>query len=189
MLLVKRTKENIFVKSFFISLDREMIHNDLKYLFHQQEEYCRQRQNAQELNDYRRLYQKPEDAKEWDLNNPDSWKYLTPPRISDNDPHLGPSSAQIFAGEDLQASIRKKVQQEQLKKYFDLQVMNKTKKDEEQRLANLLYDYKQLELSEQSQRFEQIENECHRAIELATRNYNEILVRFYYYYYLNEFYF
>jgi hypothetical protein len=59
--------------------------------------------------------------------------------------------------------------------------MNKTKKDEEERLANLLYDYKQLELSERSNAFEQIENECHRAIEIATRNYNEILVRFYYF--------
>jgi hypothetical protein len=57
--------------------------------------------------------------------------------------------------------------------------MTKTKKDEQERLANLLYDYKQMELSERSNTFEQIENECHRAMEIATRNYNQILVRFY----------
>jgi hypothetical protein len=58
--------------------------------------------------------------------------------------------------------------------------MNKTKKDEQERLANYLYDYKQLELVEQSNTLEQVENECHRAMDIATRNYNEILVRFYY---------
>jgi hypothetical protein len=56
--------------------------------------------------------------------------------------------------------------------------MARTKKDEQERIANLLYDYKQLELSERSNTFEQIENECHRAMEIAIRNYNEILVRF-----------
>jgi hypothetical protein len=100
-----------------------MIHNDLKHIFFQQEELCQQRQNAQELNEYRRLYQRPENAREWDLNDPDRWKHLTPTRISDDDSRLGPSSGQIFAGEDLQASTRKKAQQEQLKKYFDIQVI------------------------------------------------------------------
>jgi hypothetical protein len=55
--------------------------------------------------------------------------------------------------------------------------MAKTKKYEQERLANLLYDYKQIELLERSNTFEQIENECHRAMEMATRNYNELLVR------------
>ena len=55
--------------------------------------------------------------------------------------------------------------------------MTKTKQNEQERLANLLHDYKQMELFERSNTFEQIENECHRAMEIATRNYNEILVR------------
>jgi hypothetical protein len=50
------------------------------------------------------------------------------------------------------------------------------KKDEQERMANILYDYKQLELTERGHSFEQMEDECHRAIEIATRNYNEILV-------------
>ncbi len=100
-----------------------MIRNDLKQIFLQQEELCRQRQNAQELNDYRRLYQKPENYKEWDLNDPDRWKHLMPTRISDDDPRLGQSSGQIFSGEDLQASTRKKAQQEQLKNDFNQQVI------------------------------------------------------------------
>ena len=101
-----------------------MIHNNLKFILLKQEEIYRQRQSAQELNNYRRLYQRSEDAREWDLNNPNRLKGLMPIRISDDDPRLGPSSGQIFAGEDLQASVRKKLQQEQLKNYFDIQVIH-----------------------------------------------------------------
>ncbi|CAF0810428.1 unnamed protein product [Rotaria sordida] len=157
------------------AFDREMINNDFKKILLEQEELFQKRQYAQELNNYRQLYQKPEHAKEWDLNDPNRLKQLTPIRINDNDSRLGPSSGQIFVGEDLQASRRKKLQQEQLKNDFNLQIINKTKKNREEYLANLLYDYKQMELYERSNKFEQIENECHRAIELATRNYNEIL--------------
>ncbi|CAF4447240.1 unnamed protein product, partial [Rotaria magnacalcarata] len=53
---------------------------------------------------------------------PNKWKKLAPARTSDDDPRLSLSSGQKFAGEDLQNSIRKKFQQEQLKNYFDLQV-------------------------------------------------------------------
>lgn len=99
-----------------------MICNDLKQILFEQDEISRKHRHAQELNDYRRLYQKPENAREWDLNDPNRWKQLTPARISDDDSHLGLSSCQIFAGEDLQVLTRKRVQQERLKKYFDLQV-------------------------------------------------------------------
>jgi len=99
-----------------------MIRNDFKQILLQEEEFSHQRQKAEKLNEYRRLYQKPENAREWDLNDRNQWKYLTPTRISDDDPRLGPSSGQIFTGEDLQASRRKKAQQEQLKIYFDVQV-------------------------------------------------------------------
>ncbi|UJR28222.1 hypothetical protein I4U23_009472 [Adineta vaga] len=152
-----------------------MIRNDLKLIHLEQEELSQQRQCAQELNDYRRLYQRPEDTREWDLNDPDQWKYLTPARINDDDARLGPSSGQIFAGEDLQRFARKKAQQKQLKNYFDIQIMAKARKDEQERLANHLYNCKQLELVERDRTLEQIEIECHRAMEIATRNYNEIL--------------
>jgi len=38
---------------------------------------------------------------EWDLNNPDALKHELPGRLGDDDPRLGPSSLQKFAGEDL----------------------------------------------------------------------------------------
>ncbi|CAF4974446.1 unnamed protein product, partial [Rotaria sp. Silwood1] len=177
--LDEQVKERQHIKNFEKqrndAFDRDMIKNDLKQILLEQEEFSLKRQYAQELNNYRQLYQKPEHAKEWDLNDPNRWKQLIPTRINDNDSRLGLSSGQIFAGEDLQVLQRKKLQQEQLKNDFNLQILNKTKKNREEHLANLLYDYKQMELNERSNKFEQIENECHRAIEIATRNYNEIL--------------
>ncbi|CAF3367961.1 unnamed protein product [Rotaria sp. Silwood1] len=177
--LDEQVKERQHIKNFEKqrndAFDRDMIKNDLKQILLEQEEFSLKRQYAQELNNYRQLYQKPEHAKEWDLNDPNRWKQLIPTRINDNDSRLGLSSGQIFAGEDLQVLQRKKIQQEQLKNDFNLQILNKTKKNREEHLANLLYDYKQMELNERSNKFEQIENECHRAIEIATRNYNEIL--------------
>lgn len=100
-----------------------MTYNDLKQVSLEEEELEQKRRQAQEINDYRQLYQKPDYAREWDLNNPDRWKQLTPARIGDDDPRLGLSSCQIFAGEDLRAQQRKKAQQEQLRHYFNTQVI------------------------------------------------------------------
>ena len=102
--------------------DREMIRNDLKVVFREHEQLDEERQYARHLNAYRQSHQKIEDSREWDLNNPNQWKLIGPTRMGDDDPRLGPSSAQIFAGEDLRATARKRAQQEQMKNYYQLQV-------------------------------------------------------------------
>ena len=103
--------------------DREMIRNDLNVVFREQEQLDEERQYARYLNAYRQSHQRMEDSREWDLNNPNQWKLIGPTRIGDDDPRLGPSSAQIFAGEDLRATARKRAQQEQMKGYYQLQVI------------------------------------------------------------------
>ena len=100
-----------------------MIRNDLKTIFLEQEKFDQERQHARHLNEYRQLHQRIEDSREWDLNNPNQWKLIGPTRISDDDSRLGSSSAQIFAGEDLRAPARRKVQQEQMKNYYQIQVI------------------------------------------------------------------
>lgn len=99
-----------------------MIRNDFKEMLREEKELLQRRKNAEELNEYRRLYQRAENTREWDLNDRNQWKSLPPIRITDDDPRLGPSAAQIFQGEDLQAFERKKSQQKQLRNYFDQQV-------------------------------------------------------------------
>lgn len=47
-----------------------------------------------EINDYRKYFQKKEDAREFDLNDPKYIRKAIAPRIGDDDPRLGISSAQ-----------------------------------------------------------------------------------------------
>ncbi|CAF1074456.1 unnamed protein product [Didymodactylos carnosus] len=154
---------------------REMIRNDLKALVMEQDERQKDYECAKRVDEFRKLYQKPEMAREWDLNNPDALKNGVSPRIMDDDPRLGPASIQSFAGEDLNLKARKKLQQEQLKEYFNTQRMIRKKNERQQQLADLLFDCKQTQLNQIGYNFEKIEEECKRAIGVATRHYNETM--------------
>jgi hypothetical protein len=48
--------------------------------------------------------------KEWDLNDPANRQLPRPTRDGDNDPRLGASSIQVFAGEDLRCAERRRLQ-------------------------------------------------------------------------------
>lgn len=52
------------------------------------------RRIAKEINDYRTFYQKSEDTREFDLNDPKYISNTLPARVGDNDSRLGISSAQ-----------------------------------------------------------------------------------------------
>ncbi len=54
-----------------------------------------------------------EESDTWDLNDPKRIPKTLPARIGDDDPRLGPCSAQVFAGEDLLFAERKALQQAQ----------------------------------------------------------------------------
>ena len=45
-------------------------------------------------------------GREWDLNDPDTLKKDRPAREGDDDPRCGPSSMQMFDGEDLHKAER-----------------------------------------------------------------------------------
>lgn len=49
-----------------------------------------------EINTFRRVYQRPEDRRDYDLYDPDRLKKSLPARTSDEDPRLGPASAQKY---------------------------------------------------------------------------------------------
>jgi len=72
-----------------------------------------------------RTSQAKEKRLEWYLNNPDALKHELPGRLGDDDPRLGPSSLQKFAGEDLDAGVRKKMQLEQQCSWLEQQLGEK----------------------------------------------------------------
>ena len=82
-----------------------------------------------ETNEFRKNYQKNEDRREFDINRSDFKKTSSPARITDNDEWLSVSSGQKFEGEDLTSEERKKLQQEQLKKWYSQQIQEKKNKE------------------------------------------------------------
>ena len=64
--------------------------------------------------EFRKEYQRPEDRREFDINDPDFKRKSVPARVSDDDPRLTMSGMQKFDGEDLEYERRKKLQQKQI---------------------------------------------------------------------------
>ncbi|XP_034105771.1 RIB43A-like with coiled-coils protein 2 [Drosophila sulfurigaster albostrigata] len=92
-----------------------------------------------DLNFYRCRYQRKDQRREFDLNDPNYLKKSTPVRISDADITLGISSAQIFYGEDLNKSDRQVRQREQQRAWLDQQVMERKQAEEARRQADNVY--------------------------------------------------
>ncbi|KAM7356714.1 RIB43A-like with coiled-coils protein 2 [Cochliomyia hominivorax] len=93
----------------------------------------RKRVVENDINYYRCRFQRKDQRREFDLNDPDYIRKSQPVRIADDDFTLGISSAQIFNGEDLGHRQRKQKQREQQKAWLDQQILER-KQAEEARL-------------------------------------------------------
>jgi len=71
--------------------------------------------------DFRATQQLSQTRREFDLNDPDGLKKSLPARVGDGDERLGPSSLQLFHGEDLASADRKRQQAEQQKQWLQEQ--------------------------------------------------------------------
>ncbi|GBP00523.1 RIB43A-like with coiled-coils protein 2 [Eumeta japonica] len=67
----------------------------------------RKRLVESDINYYRSRFQRPEQRREFDLNDPERKRSRQPVRIADDDFSLGISSAQVFNGEDMGCRERK----------------------------------------------------------------------------------
>lgn len=85
----------------------------------------RKRAVESDINYYRCRFQKKEQGREFDLNDPNFLKKSQPVRIADDDFTLGISSAQIFDGEDLGHRERKQKQREQQRAWLDQQILER----------------------------------------------------------------
>jgi len=67
----------------------------------EQEVQALRRERTKGVVAFRRGHQTKDTTREWDLNDPTANRRARPIRVGDADPHLGPSSVQIFGGEEL----------------------------------------------------------------------------------------
>ncbi|XP_071980404.1 RIB43A-like with coiled-coils protein 1 [Engystomops pustulosus] len=141
----------------------------------EQKEQQLSRDLDQAVLNYRTQNQKPETRREFDLYDPDALKKDRPARISDDDPRCGPASLQKFAGEDLSEKNRKELQTEMNKKWLSQQIDERKRSEAQQMYADNLYDRKRMELDERAQHLSKMEEECRRAVDMATNNFNQAL--------------
>ncbi|KAI8771759.1 RIB43A-like with coiled-coils protein 2 [Biomphalaria glabrata] len=127
------------------------------------------------LNEFRALHQQPNQRREWDLYDPDGLKKDKPARVHDDDPRCGVASIQKFDGEDLNSKARKKLQNEQSRKWHEAQMRERERARRNQEEADRLYELKQRELDERAIQLQQAEEECRKAIDMATASYNDAL--------------
>ncbi|GJQ77351.1 hypothetical protein Trydic_g20761 [Trypoxylus dichotomus] len=133
------------------------------------------RKVQQEINEFRKIYQKPEDRREFDLNDPNLFKKSVPPRLRDDDPRCGPSSAQKFEGEDLSSEERLKVQRDQLKSWLDQQMLEKESAEKERKAAEDSYKAAIIARDQRAIELDSMEKECRKRLELACCKYNKAL--------------
>ncbi|ESO95658.1 hypothetical protein LOTGIDRAFT_188374 [Lottia gigantea] len=139
----------------------------------------RQNEDMRELDraeiEFRALHQHPSSRREFDLYDPEGLKKDKPARVHDDDPRCGISSLQKFEGEDLNNPARLKLQQEQKKNWLEQQKLEKELAERNQKAADRLYELKQKELDMRALDLQDAEENCRRAINMATSDYNKAL--------------
>lgn len=103
----------------------------------EEEEHQRKKLLCQDLVEFREREQQPFTRREWDIHDPEVVRKGQPARVSDDDPRCGPSSMQCFAGEDLNAVARQKLQKENNKHALEEQRNERNKKLADQQYAGM----------------------------------------------------
>ncbi|XP_044254489.1 RIB43A-like with coiled-coils protein 2 [Tribolium madens] len=155
--------------------DEQRKKNDEMALALEKKEKQERMKLEQEINYFRMCCQKPEDRREFDLNDPNLLKKAAPARTADDDPKCGPSSAQKFEGEDLVSIERAKVQRDQVKSWLDQQIMEKEAADKERKAAEEAYREAIKARDQRALQLDKMEKECRKRLEEACLRFNRAL--------------
>ncbi|XP_047508463.1 RIB43A-like with coiled-coils protein 2 [Pieris napi] len=157
-----------------LAFAKQMIKDsNLAVVLEAREQEERRRINV-EIDEFRKNYQRLEDRREFDLNNPDVLKVQLPPRASDGEP-VGMSSAQKFEGEDLEYEERKKIMAEQKNAWLEQQVQERKAAQEERKAAEAAYMMAIKARDARASELDKLERECRYRLGQANLRYNEAL--------------
>ncbi|KAJ3658979.1 hypothetical protein Zmor_010689 [Zophobas morio] len=168
----KREAEQARIDRIF---DEQRVKNDEIALALEKKEKQERLKLEQEINYFRMCCQRPEDRREFDLNDPHQMKKAIPARACDDDPRLGPSAAQKFEGEDLASAERAKVQRDQVKAWLDQQIMEKEAADKERKAAEEAYREAIMARDQRALQLDKMEKECRKRLEEACIRFNRAL--------------
>ncbi|KAJ8969452.1 hypothetical protein NQ317_014600 [Molorchus minor] len=153
--------------------EEQRIKDDEVALALERKEQAERQKIVTEISNFRKNYQKFEDRREYDLNDPNLIKKQIPPRLYDEDPRLGMSSCQKFEGEDLQNEQRSKIQREEVKAWLDQQVMEKN--SIEQKEAEDAYKAAIIARDQRALELDRMEKECRKKLQEACVRFNKAL--------------
>ncbi|XP_011297589.1 RIB43A-like with coiled-coils protein 2 [Fopius arisanus] len=155
-------------------LDETLVRNSqLAIILEQREEEERRKLN-QEINNYRQVFQRTENRREFDLYDPDLLKKSSPARV-DDDPRIGVASAQKFEGEDPHQAERLKLQKEQMQAWLMQQVHERRSIEHERKNAEDAHQEAVLSRDKRAIMLDRMEIECRRHLEEANAQFNRKL--------------
>lgn len=121
------------------------------------------------------MHQRIEDRRDYDLYDPETLKKSLPSRVDDDDPSLGPASAQKFEGEDRNLRERLKVQREQMRWWIQRQKEEREAVEKARRDTEEAYQEVVLSRDKRAMMLARMEEECRRRLNEATATFNRAL--------------
>ncbi|XP_063978882.1 RIB43A-like with coiled-coils protein 2 [Diachasmimorpha longicaudata] len=156
-------------------LDETLVRNSqLAIILEQREEEERRKLNK-EINDYRQVFQRAQDRREFDLYDPDQLRKSLPARVDDDDARIGLASAQKFEGEDPHQADRLKLQKEQMQAWLMQQVHERRAIESERRNTDEAHENLILSRDKRASMLERMELECRRHLQEANAQFNRKL--------------
>ncbi|KAG5317670.1 RIBC2 protein, partial [Pseudoatta argentina] len=145
------------------------------YLERQQEE--ERRKINKEIDFFRRIHQRPEDRRDYDLYDPEALKKSLPICVDDNgdNSNIGVASAQKFEGEDRNFLERLKAQKEQMRWWIQKQKEERRAAEKARRDDEDAYKEVVLSRDKRATTLARMEEECRRRLNEATAIFNRAL--------------
>lgn len=125
---------------------------------------------------YNHAYQRKQFRREFDLSNPDTLKNDLPVRISDADPRLGVSSAQVFHGEDTEYGRRAALQKKQQRDWCVAQMQEKDAGQQQRDQADRVFAARQQEFLSRAVELDNIQQRQHQEKRLVADEFNHAMV-------------
>lgn len=152
--------------------DQQALEMDKHAMMLQQEVDQVRRSRNTEVEAYRKTYQRKDMTREWDLNDPRRIINSLPARCMDIDPRCGPSSGQLFAGEDLAAAERRRAQMRQLQRWTEEQMEEKAVRKWNEKDVDRQYEERAEEIAHRTFLIEQHAAEQRKKMLQTTAQFN-----------------
>ncbi|XP_043488460.1 RIB43A-like with coiled-coils protein 2 [Polistes fuscatus] len=156
-------------------LDESLVRSSKIALQLEKEQAEERRRINEEIQAFRRLHQRREDRRDYDLYDPDSLKTSLPCRVGDDDPRLGLASAQRFEGEDFNFREQDRMKKEEMRWWFEKQKKEREIAEKERKDAEKAYQEAVVSRDKRALELENLERECRRRLNEATASFNRAL--------------